>query len=150
MSGLHDPTAQAPAAGGSPTFAVSTYGCHESPYVRADVVAAARAAFQKVRDTGCVGSESLRQEILDEFDGLSIDCEQDADGPCGRASRYFTQTVNLYPKSLEAARCGPMASTILHEVVHLTEWRLLGHGDLADACEASCFGYGSGDASKCR
>ncbi len=132
-------------------FSIETYGCHDSPYVRADIVAAARAAFDKVLNSDCVKSESLRDEILSEFDGLSIDCEQgDDDDPCGRAMRYFTQTVNLYPKALNASRCGPLASTILHEVVHLTEWRLFGHGDLADACESSCFGFGSGDASKCK
>jgi hypothetical protein len=133
----------------SPTFKVDTYGCHEDPFVRETVMAAARQAFDKVKDSDCIGSESLREEILDEFDGLSIDCEQDADGPCGMASRYFTTTINLYPKSLQSSRCGPLASTILHEVIHLTEWGIF-HGDLTGACEKSCFGYGKGDASKCK
>lgn len=132
-------------------FNVSTSGCDEKPYARAMVVAAAREAFNKVLYTDCIKSKSLKDEILNEFDGLNIDCEEgDEDSPCGMASRYFTQTVNIYPKSLDPSKCGPLASTILHEVVHLTEWRLFGHGDLACACEKSCFGYGSGDASKCK
>jgi hypothetical protein len=133
----------------SHSFKVDTYGCHDDPFVRETVMTAARKAFDVVKDTDCIGSESLREEILDEFDGLSIDCEQDADGPCGMASRYLTQTVNIYPKSLKPGKCGPLASTILHEVVHLTEWGLF-HGDLTDACEKACFGYGKGDASKCK
>lgn len=129
---------------------ITTSGCHEAPYVRATVVAAARAAFDKVLSSTCVGG-SLKDEILSEFDGLNIDCEQgDEDSPCGMAHRYFTQTVNIYPPALDLSTCGSLASTILHEVVHLTEWRLFGHGELADACEASCFGYGSGDPTKCK
>jgi hypothetical protein len=130
-------------------FNVTTDGCDKKPYVKADVVAAVKAAYQKVLTSNCVRSEALKDEILSEFNGLNIDCEQDGKG-CGMASRYFTQTVNIYPKALNAASCGPLASTILHEIVHLTEWRLFGHGELADACEKACFGYGSGDASKCK
>jgi hypothetical protein len=144
------PASSAAAPAKTYPFSITTDGCHDSPYVRATVVAAARDAFNKVLTSNCVQSESLKDEILSEFDGLNIDCEQgDEDDPCGMASRYFTQTVNIYPKALDASKCGPLKSTILHEVVHLTEWRLFGHGELADACEKSCFGYGSGDASKC-
>jgi hypothetical protein len=139
------------AAPASYTFSVTTSGCDDLPYVRAMVVAAARAAFDKVLNSNCVHSESLKDEILSEFDGLNIDCEQGDDSdPCGMAWRYFTQTVNIYPKALNPSRCGALESTILHEVVHLTEWRPFGHGELADACEASCFGYGSGDPTKCK
>jgi hypothetical protein len=144
----------APASSGStpiPPFLVTFNDCSKAPYSLATVQAAARAAYDKVVTSGCVGSEDLKLKILKEFNGLSIDCEQgDSDSPCGRASRYFTQTVNIFPKSLEPARCGPLESTILHEAVHLTEWRLFGHGDLADGCEKACFGYGHGDASKCK
>ncbi|NJD75636.1 MAG: DUF4157 domain-containing protein [Candidatus Methanoperedens sp.] len=132
------------------TFSITTDGCDKAPFNDATVRAAARAAFDKVLTSNCVKSQSLKDEILSEFDGLNIDCEQDKDGPCGMASRYFTQTVNIYPPSLDTSRCGALASSILHEIVHLTEWRLFGHGELADACEKSCFGYGSGDASKCK
>ncbi len=63
----------------------------------------------------------------------------------------FSQTVDIYSVALDPSKCGPLASTILHEVVHLIENRIFGgHGVLADACEKSCFGHGSGDASKCK
>jgi outer membrane protein OmpA-like peptidoglycan-associated protein len=145
------PAPAPPTPGKTYSFNITTDGCADKPYIHAIVVAAAKQAFDTVSQGGCVKSASLKDDILSEFDGLNIDCEQgDEDDPCGMASRYFTHTVNIYPKSLDPARCGPLASTILHEVVHLTEWRLFGHGELADACEKACFGFGSGDASKCK
>lgn len=145
------PAPSPPTPGKTYSFNITTDGAADQPYIQADVVAAAREAFDTVSRSGCVSSASLKDDILSEFDGLNIDCEQgDAGDPCGMASRYFTHTVNIYPKSLDPTRCGPLASTILHEVVHLTEWRLFGHGELADACEKACFGFGSGDPSKCQ
>ncbi|MDB4950662.1 MAG: hypothetical protein JWM27_3311 [Gemmatimonadetes bacterium] len=132
-------------------FKIKLNGCAAAPFDEAAVRTAARAAYDKVLGSTCVHSDSLRDEILNEFNDLDIDCEQgDKDSPCGMAHRYFTETINIYPKAMAPASCGPLESTILHEVVHLTEWRLFGHGILADACEASCFGYGKGDASKCK
>jgi hypothetical protein len=129
-------------------YSITTSGCATAPYVKADVEAAALAAFTAVKDTNCIKSEQLKESILDQFDGLNIDCENSS-GQCGMASRYFTQTVNLYHDALNAATCGALESTVLHEVIHLTERAVFGHGDLAGACEKACFGSGSGDASKC-
>ena len=129
-------------------FKVTTDGCSKPPFVKATILAAAKAAFDKVAYSQCVKSASLKSEILSEFDGLNIDCEQSGTA-CGMAYRYFTQTINLYPPALQAG-CGKLESTILHEVVHLTEWRLVGHGDLAGACEKSCFNFGRGDPAKCK
>lgn len=43
----------------------------------------------------------------------------------------------------------PLASIILLKVVYLTETRIFsGYNIVADACEKSCFGYGSSDESK--
>ncbi len=130
-------------------FRVTTSGCGKPPYVKATVLAATRKAFDKVAYSNCVKSASLKAQILSEFDGLNIDCEQSGSG-CGMASRYFTQTVNIYPSALKKSKCDDLESTILHEVVHLTEWRIFSHGDLAYGCEKSCFGVGSGDANKCK
>ena len=137
------------------TFDMTINGCDSRPFVQRTVVNAVMAAYAKVITSGCIKSESLKEKILSEFDGLNVECEQDGDD-CGMASRYFTQTVNLYPKALDPNRCGPLEATILHEIVHLTEWlptgtwNPFGHGILPDACEKSCFGVGSGDASKCK
>lgn len=130
-------------------FNVDFHECGTDPFDFPTVINAAKKAFNKVRTTNCVKGD-LKDQILEEFNGLQIDCEQDTNGPCGRASRYFTQTVNIFPPSLNHSRCGPLESTILHEIVHLTEWRLFSHGDLAGDCEKSCFGFGSGNASKCK
>jgi hypothetical protein len=141
----------APASAPAKTYpySITTDGCDVSPWVKADVEAAALAAFTAVRDNNCVKTETLKDAILAEFNGLNIDCEQGSGKPCGRAWRHFTQTVNIYPTAFDPG-CGPLASTILHEAVHLTETSPLPfHGTLADGCEKSCFGFGSGDASQC-
>jgi outer membrane protein OmpA-like peptidoglycan-associated protein len=139
------------------TFDMTIHGCNNRPFVQRVVINAVMAAYAKVITSGCIKSESLKEKILSEFDGLNIECEQgDQDDPCGMASRYLTQTVNIYPNALDRSKCGPLESTILHEIIHLTEWlptgtwNPFGHGILPDACEKSCFGVGSGDASKCK
>jgi hypothetical protein len=143
------PGGPAPAPAGGPPLSVKYNGCAQAPYTLATVQAAAQAAYNAVLTTNCIHSPLLRSEILSEFSQLTIDCEQgDSSDPCGRAMYVFSHTANLFPDSLTAT-CGPLESTILHEVVHLTEVRLWGHGDLAGACEASCFGWGSGDPAKC-
>ena len=126
--------------------------CNRDPFVEADIMAAAREAFITVYKMNCIKSDSLKNAILDEFYGLIINCEKgDVNSDCGSARPLFSQTVNIYSVALNSSKCGPLASTILHEVVHLTENRIFGgHGVLADACEKSCFGHGSGDASKCK
>ena len=142
------PAGPAP-AGGAPAFSVKYNGCGRAPYTQAVVEAAALAAYNRVAGSNCVNSKKLKDEILSEFANLTIDCEQGSgSSPCGMAWRFLSHTVNIYPKALTAT-CGPLESTILHEAVHLTELRLIEHGGLADACEASCFGWGSGDPAKC-
>jgi hypothetical protein len=137
-------------AGRAPTFSVKYSGCGQAPYTQTVVEAAARAAYNQVVSGNCIRSQELRNEILSEFADLTIACEQGgSSSPCGMAWRFLSHTVHIYPKALTGASCGPLASTILHEAVHLTELRLIEHGDLADACEASCFGWGSGDPAKC-
>ena len=142
------PAGPAP-AGGAPAFSVKYNGCGRAPYTQAVVEAAALAAYNRVASSNCVNSQELKNEILSEFANLTIDCEQGGgSSPCGMAWRFLSHTVNIYPKALTPA-CGPLESTILHEAVHLTELRLIEHGGLADACEASCFGWGRGDPAKC-
>ena len=130
-------------------FNITLDRCDKSPYDEATVKQAAKDAYNKVKDSDCVKSETLKYDILDEFDGLEIDCEQSGSS-CGGARRYFSQTVNIYPDSLKYNKCGPLKSTILHEIVHLTEWNPFGGEDRTSGCEKSCFGYGSGDASECK
>src|SRR5205085_722668 len=103
----------------------------------------------KVRLSDCVKSDSLKEDILGKFDGLTIACDQ-KDEDCGQSHRYWTHTIHIYKPAMNPASCGPLASTILHEVIHQTEWRLFGHGETSDACERSCFGWGHGDAAKCK
>jgi hypothetical protein len=147
------PTLQRQGGGGATParnypYSVTTSGCNAAPFVTAAVETAANSAFTTVRDSNCIKTNSLKESILAEFNGLEIKCNQGTNQLCGRANRYFSHTVNIYANALQPL-CGPLDSTILHEVIHLTEWAPLGHGDLAGACEKSCFGWGSGDASGC-
>lgn len=142
-------SAPPPASATTPGFSVTYDGCETSPYTKAVVEKAAKDCYDKVKNTNCIVDADFRSKILAQFNGLTVDCEQNADGPCGRAQRYFSQTVNIYPKSLKADACGPLEATILHEVIHLLELAPFGHGDLARACEKACFNYGAGDAAKC-
>jgi hypothetical protein len=141
------PAAPAP-AGAAPPLKVKYNGCAKAPYAQPAVEAAVLAAYNAVANGNCIGSAELKSRILSEFSDLQIDCEQKG-SHCGMASRFFSNTVNLYPNALNGVDCGPLESTILHEVVHLAELRLIEHGGLADACEAACFGWGGGDPAKC-
>jgi hypothetical protein len=131
------------------TFSCSvTDDCKKAPYDERTIRAAAREAFDKVFNTDCIKSYSLRDNILGRFDGLTIDCSKST-GECAKTLRIFSQTVTVETPALDAGRCGPLASTILHEVVHQAGF--IGQGDgVTTACEASCFGYGGGDATKCK
>ncbi len=129
-------------------YSVTTTGCNKAPYTKTRVEAAAKRAFEKVKNSDCIKTESLKESILAEFNGLNINCKQGKDKPCGWAQYYFSQSIDIYPPSLKKSKCGSLKTTILHEVIHLTQWALW-HHDLPAACEKSCFNYGSGDASKC-
>lgn len=141
------PAAPGP-AGAAPPLSVKYNGCAKAPYAQPVVEAAVLAAYNAVATGHCIRSPELKNRILSEFADLQIDCEQKG-SHCGMASRFFSNTVNIYPNALNGVDCGPLESTILHEVVHLAELRLIEHGELADACEASCFGWGGGDPAKC-
>jgi hypothetical protein len=57
-------------------FSVTTPGCDQAPFAKVTVEHAAKKAFEKVRDTDCIKFTSLREDVLAEFDGLSIECKQ--------------------------------------------------------------------------
>jgi hypothetical protein len=144
--------------GGGHTFSVNLQGCDQDPYNEGRVESAAEDAFETVRDTDCVHSDSLEENILGEFNGLDIECHQNQpDGEptkCGDAYSmdWFTQTINIFPYGWNLG-CGPLNSLILHEVVHTAGYGSMFsdyHGPVPDACENSCFGVGTEDPSLCR
>jgi len=149
-----EPETATPTAGKTYNFSITMDGCDKAPFAEATIKAAAREAFDKVKDTDCVKSSSLKDEILGRFDGLTIECEQGHDicskwsDLCGCAGKAFSNTINLYKDALSSETCGPLASTILHEVIHL--WSPLRSHDVNYGCEKSCFGAGSGDAANCK
>jgi hypothetical protein len=143
------------AARGTYPFSVTTSGCDKAPFNKATVEDAAKKAFEQVRDTDCVKTASLREDILAEFSGLSIECKQGVSktnkNRCAEAPGE-TSDVSLYRTAVEL-NCGPLEGVVLHEVVHLLERAFFGgHGDLTYACQESCFpgaSRGRGDPSRC-
>ncbi len=132
-------------------YNVKLNGCDKTPYNKEDILNAVKDVYNTVRTNDCIKSEDLRIDILRKFLNLTINCEQRNKGNrCGSvASRYFNRTIDIYPNALTAP-CPGLRSTILHEVIHLTEFRFGGEGEVAYGCDKSCYGWGPGDASKCK
>ncbi len=85
--------------------------------------------------------------------GLDFHCDDSANlqtpGVCAEATG-FSIPANIFTigtAALAAGTCGPLASTILHEIIHVVRGQF--GEDLPRSCEASCFGQ-SGDPKLCR
>ncbi|WP_204251043.1 eCIS core domain-containing protein [Elioraea rosea] len=85
--------------------------------------------------------------------GLDFHCDDSANlqtpGVCAEATG-FSIPANIFTigtAALTAATCGPLASTILHEIIHVVRGQF--GEDLPRSCEASCFGQ-AGDPKLCR
>lgn len=134
---------------------VTFRGCDQGPFKLDFVKQSAVNAFLTTRDDNCIKSESLKQDILDGYDGLTIVCStDDVAGACAETMKG-TRTINLYKASVgSGGRCpGELAATIFHESIHIAErWNLF-EGDLAYDCGASCFPNSDelkrGNASHC-
>jgi len=131
------------------TFSVTYEGCDTSPYDAATIQAAARTAYDTIKSTECVKDGAFRHKLLQHFNGLTIACEQ-CDNNCGHSKLSPSLTIYLCKPALNQNTCGPIASTILHEVVHKADWSLTDREERPTACEKSCFGYGSGNPDKCK
>jgi len=144
--------------GNGHTFSVNLQECDQDPYNEGRVENAAEDAFETVRDTDCVHSDSLEENILGEFNGLDIVCHQnqpdDEPNRCANAGTvdWIRQTINIYPYGWDSG-CGPLNALVLHEVVHIAGYGApwpFGHGPVPDACQNSCFGVGTRDPDLCR
>lgn len=85
--------------------------------------------------------------------GLDFHCADSASlqtpGVCAEATG-FSIPANIFTigtAALNAGTCGPLASTILHEIIHVVRGQF--GEDLPRSCEASCFAQ-SGDPKLCR
>lgn len=85
--------------------------------------------------------------------GLDFHCADSANldnvDACAEATG-FSVPANIFTvgtKALDPGKCGPLASTILHEIVHVLRGQF--GEDLPRSCEASCFAQ-PGDPTLCR
>jgi hypothetical protein len=153
--------------------------CDKKPFKSKTLLAAKAEALKRVKSTGdgkdsCIKDEKLRDFVIDAFYTLTIICvdssglsaEQTADDPCGQVhkeivdtesgkseTRYSGTDIDVYSAAIvDHEGCGDLASTILHEVVHLVEGRRLskGHSHLPYDCEQACFGGPRGKAEGCK
>lgn len=116
-------------------------GCDQGPFDLEYVTQSAKNAFFTTRDDNCIKSESLKKDILDAYDGMTIVCSSDDVTRVCAETTKGTRTVNLYKASVGAGgRCpGELAATIFHESIHVAErWNPF-EGDLAYDCGESCY-----------
>lgn len=85
--------------------------------------------------------------------GLDFHCADSASltnaGACAEATG-FSIPANIFTigtNGLDPGQCGPLAATILHEIVHVVRGQF--GEDLPESCEASCFNE-PGDPTLCR
>jgi hypothetical protein len=133
--------------------------CAPDVFGFANVEDATRTALDMIFNTECI-EESRRLRIQRNLTahGLDIRCRRSANigGACADATTGFYTPANFFTLGSSSFAghpdsspgCQPLASTILHEIVHLT--RGFAQEALPLSCEASCFGVGGGNPELCR
>jgi hypothetical protein len=111
-------------------------------------------ALDRIFDSECIAARprAAMQRNLTRH-GLDFHCADSADltnvGACAEATG-FSIPANIFTigtVGLDPARCGPLAGTVLHEIVHVVRGEF--GEDLPESCEASCFNE-PGDPTLCR
>jgi hypothetical protein len=111
-------------------------------------------AIDKVFATTCI-RPGIRRAMQNNLrrGGLDFHCADSDDldnvGACAEATG-FSRPANIFTigtEALDPGTCGPLASTILHEIIHIVRGEF--GEDLPRSCEASCYGQ-PGDPTRCR
>ncbi len=123
---------------------------------RLDTVETAfRSALDKIFEDDCI--EITRRKAIQnnlKKHGYDVRCLDSAmlktPGACAEATGFFipANIMTLGSKAFGGGACGDLASTILHEIIHVTRGRF--EEDVSTSCEASCFGFGSADPDLCK
>jgi hypothetical protein len=137
-------------------------GCAAATFGFAAVEDAARTTLDRIFNSECIET-SRRTRIQRNLTkhGLDIRCaltnNLQTPGACAESTGFFIP-ANIFTLSSAAsfptphpdrnAGCPALASTILHEIVHLT--RGFAGESLPDSCENSCFGTARGTPDLCR
>lgn len=133
--------------------------CAGPNFGHATVEAAVRDVLDKVFNTDCIALNRRRQIQRNlRTNGLDLICRRSASigGNCARGEGFSTPANQIalgsegFPghPDYDASGCGPLASTILHEIIHITRGTF--PEALPSSCEASCYGFGSADPALCR
>ncbi len=117
--------------------------------IRTSVVSALNKLFTvQVPLSFCV-DDPLRTQMQDDLidKGIRIRCATGTS--CASAPGWVSgnNDINVFDAATRTA-CGPMASTVLHELVHAAANYF--PEDKPRGCEASCYMFGSGDPGNCR
>ncbi len=154
--------APAPAAGAAATeskFAaegvnvVVRQSCTKNGFSFEIVEAGMRAALDKIFNSDCI-EESRRVPMQKNLkkNGYDIRCADSKaiGGNCAESTGFPipANIMTLGTLALPLGKCGPLGSTILHEIVHVTRGTF--PEALPASCEASCFGVGSASPDLCK
>ena len=94
-------------------------------------------------NSDCIKGKGLKKSLQEKYSNLNIKCSSRKG--CGSAWPILSNTITLKSGAF-GKDCGPIGSTILHEMVHSCH-----HGGekIPEACEASCFQYNPTGADPC-
>jgi hypothetical protein len=132
--------------------------CDSPNFGHATVEAAVRDTLDKIFNTNCI-AEDRRRQIQGNLrrHGLDFICRRSASigNSCARAegfpipANFIALGSASFPHHPDHdASCDPLASTILHEIVHIT--RGTASEALPASCEASCYGVGTANPALCQ
>lgn len=110
-----------------------------------EIMRAVVDVLQTIQQSDCIKSDALKQCLSKKLADLKIRYDKST-SDCGWAQFIFSDTINLGDNAF-MSKCGPLKSTILHEMVHSCNY----FGEKTpEACEASCFNWPPwGDANPC-
>jgi RHS repeat-associated protein len=110
--------------------------CKKYPFNYELIKKAVEDVSSKIKSK-CVKSQELKDKLSRIFNKMKIRCDPCLPY-CGQTKIFFTNTIKLGVASMNYSNCGPLSSTILHEMVHQA-WHFF--EKVPKACEASCYGY---------
>ena len=131
--------------------------CDQAHYGHAVIEEAVRDALDKIFNTDCIAEDRrLRIQKNLKRNGLDFICRRSASigDNCARAEGFNIPANQIalgsksFPGDNHDEGCGPLASTVLHEIIHLT--RGVFPETLPRSCEASCYPEVGGDPTLCQ
>lgn len=129
--------------------------CDASTFGTTTVETAFKQALDAIFNSDCIeASRRKAMQINLRKNGYDVRCLDSSKlhnvGACAESTGFSipANIMTLGSNAFSSKGCGNLASTILHEIVHVV--RGSATESLSDACEASCFGFGSGNPDLCK